>query len=209
MDLNYSKGFRLFELDLSWTSDNHLVCLHDWKSTAKRLFNHQTEKPVSLTVFHQLAADHYHWTPCDLSSIGQWLEQHPDAYVVTDIKGRIVTGHQLIAETLPDKIAQFIPQFTQKKHYNRIREYGFSRLIWTLLSYNGTPETLADDRLHMSLFAITMPKAKADAGWAKVIKDTATYVHTINDPKLAKHYVQAQGLTSVYTDFLPIKPEND
>lgn len=71
-----------------------------------------------LAKFYQLAADRYHWKPGDLSSIGQWLEQHPDAYVITDIKGRTIPRHQSIAETLPDKIAQFILGFTHKNIMN-------------------------------------------------------------------------------------------
>ncbi|WP_154224224.1 glycerophosphodiester phosphodiesterase family protein [Marinicella rhabdoformis] len=205
LDENYKRGFRLFELDLSWTSDNHLVCLHDWKSTAKRLLKLESGKPLTLTSFHQRAKEVYQWTPCDLSSLNNWLTKHPEAYIVTDIKGRIEKGHQLIADTLPKKLNQIIPQFTQKDHYNKIKDQGFSKMIWTLFSYNGTPKTLADDRRHMKLFAITMPKSKADAGWALTTGDTPTYVHTINDPKVAKHYTQNLGISSVYTDFLPSK----
>ena len=30
LDQNYEAGFRAFEIDLSFTSDGELVCLHDW-----------------------------------------------------------------------------------------------------------------------------------------------------------------------------------
>ena len=30
LDRNYGAGFRAFEIDLSFTSDGELVCLHDW-----------------------------------------------------------------------------------------------------------------------------------------------------------------------------------
>jgi arylsulfatase A-like enzyme len=32
LDENYRRGFRFFELDFNWTSDNQLVCIHDWES---------------------------------------------------------------------------------------------------------------------------------------------------------------------------------
>ena len=35
LDENYSKGFRLFELDLLLTSDNYIVAAHDWKNWRK------------------------------------------------------------------------------------------------------------------------------------------------------------------------------
>ena len=42
---NYAKGFRYFEMDFSWTSDNKLVCLHDWKKRFKLVFKQKTKKP--------------------------------------------------------------------------------------------------------------------------------------------------------------------
>lgn len=209
LNASYKNGFRLFELDLSWTNDGHLVCLHDWKQTAKRLFKHESGEPLSLTEFKKQTTENYQWAPCDIASIDNWLTKHTDAYIITDIKGKTEAGHQLIADSIPQRVSQIIPQFTQKKHYQPIKKLGYSRMIWTLFSYNGTPKTLAEDRKEMELFAITMPKSKADAGWAREIKDTPTYVHTINDPNLAKHYAQDLELTSVYTDFLPVKPEYD
>ena len=44
IDLNYSLGLRYFEIDFSWTNDDRLVCIHDWKQSYKRLFNNDTKK---------------------------------------------------------------------------------------------------------------------------------------------------------------------
>ena len=35
LDLSYSKGIRIFELDLKLTEDNELVAVHDWTSWKK------------------------------------------------------------------------------------------------------------------------------------------------------------------------------
>ncbi len=32
LNLNYSNGFRIFEIDIITTTDGHLVCAHDWDS---------------------------------------------------------------------------------------------------------------------------------------------------------------------------------
>ena len=39
LDANYEKGFRLFEIDLSWTADNQLALIHDWEKTYERYFS--------------------------------------------------------------------------------------------------------------------------------------------------------------------------
>lgn len=36
LNLNYGKGFRTFEIDLSCTSDDKLICLHDWGNSFKK-----------------------------------------------------------------------------------------------------------------------------------------------------------------------------
>ena len=82
LHLNYEKGFRLFELDISETKDGHFVATHDWKHWATQT-NYKGTLPVSRAEFltHKIY-DKY--TPMDMDSINNWFATHPDAILVTD-----------------------------------------------------------------------------------------------------------------------------
>lgn len=79
---NYSKGFRLFELDISTTSDGHYVATHDWKHWQKQT-KYKGSLPVSLAEFkkHKIYGK---YTPLDISLINEWFKTHPDATLITD-----------------------------------------------------------------------------------------------------------------------------
>ena len=42
LNYNYELGHRYFEVDFSWTQDDELVLIHDWKLSYNRLFGNNT-----------------------------------------------------------------------------------------------------------------------------------------------------------------------
>jgi len=70
MDLSYSKGCKLFELDLRLTTDGKIVAKHDpFEMTEKEFMS-------------QLIEGKY--TPMNMEVINVWFQNHPDAILVTD-----------------------------------------------------------------------------------------------------------------------------
>ncbi len=53
----------------------------------------------------------------------------------------------------------------------------------------------------MGLFAVTMPKKRAESGLPEALGAIPTYVHTVNDPKEAGRYF-GMGIDGIYTDWL-------
>lgn len=206
MDLNLEKGFSLFEIDFIWTSDGEIVCLHDWDRTPKWLLGYEGEVALSLKEFQALKNEQFDMKPCDIYSLSTWVQQNPNTYIVTDFKGKNLKGHQVMKEVINDAHSRIIPQFTQPEQYAELKKMGYQHLIWTLYSFKGKNQSVIDHSKDMDLFAITMPPHKAKQGLAKAIKPLGipTYVHTINDTEEALDYQKTWGLTSVYTDFLPI-----
>ena len=51
LNLNIKNGFTYFEIDFSFTRDNRLVCLHDWKGSFKRSFGFQAGEKPSIETF--------------------------------------------------------------------------------------------------------------------------------------------------------------
>ncbi len=82
LDNSYSKGFRLFELDIIETSDGKLVAAHDWEHWAA-ITKYEGDLPASSVDFlsHKL---HGKFTPLDITTINNWFIEHPEAILVTD-----------------------------------------------------------------------------------------------------------------------------
>ncbi|MFC4096796.1 PI-PLC domain-containing protein [Euzebyella saccharophila] len=82
LDVNYKKGFRLFELDIIETSDGEWVAAHDWEMWS-RFTDYTGELPPTLAEFkkHTIYGD-YH--TMDINDINHWFSNHKDAILVTD-----------------------------------------------------------------------------------------------------------------------------
>ncbi len=204
LDFNYEKGFRLFEIDFIWTSDKQLVCLHDWDRTPKWLLNYTEENPLSLNQFNQLKNQELSLKPCNLKRLNDWLHSHPEAFIVTDVKQNNIAALNQIKQQINNSVYKMIPQIYQPEEYEPTKALGYRNIIWTLYAYKGDNDQVIEETAHMNLFAVTMPKHRANQGLGKSLltQKIATYVHTINDVNEALTFISDFGITSVYTDFI-------
>jgi len=70
LNLSYSKGCKLFELDLTLTTDGKIVAQHDPPGITEAEF---MSKPIAGK-----------YTPMNMNAINLWFQNHPDAILVTD-----------------------------------------------------------------------------------------------------------------------------
>ena len=70
LDLSYSKGCKLFELDLVLTTDGKIVAQHDPPGITEAEF---MARPILGK-----------YTPLNMEAINRWFQNHPDAILVTD-----------------------------------------------------------------------------------------------------------------------------
>ena len=216
-DRAHADGLRVFEVDFSWSSDAHLLALHDWTaqydywfapSLIDRAVNRIRQRLGSLTL--PTSRDEFlakpmrsGVTPMDIELVLGWLDRHPDSVLVTDIKSENVKGLSLIAQLRPDLSGQIIPQIYAFEEYQPVRELGFSRIILTTYRQNMTTFDILEKAKPLDLFAVTLGYWRvleiADYGVARL--PFPVFVHTINDPKTALE-LQSKGVFGVYTDYL-------
>jgi glycerophosphoryl diester phosphodiesterase len=200
LDAN-AASYELFEIDFLWTSDGKLVCLHDWDDNARRIFGRGFTPPPTLAEFEKLAEDHPDWTNCTLDSLAAWLDAHPEERLVTDVKDDNVAALKEIASVIEDFPTRVIAQIYQPEEHAAVREIGYHTIIWTLYQYEGTNE----DVLHLApgfeLYAVTMPKRRAESGLPDALGEIPTYVHTVNDPAEAERFF-GLGIDGIFTDWL-------
>jgi hypothetical protein len=82
LDSSYNNGFRLFELDISETSDSEFVATHDWYTWSIQT-GFQGTLPPTLAEYNSYKI----WgkyEPLDMKAINTWFSNHPDAILVSD-----------------------------------------------------------------------------------------------------------------------------
>jgi len=200
---SYHLGRRVLEFDFMWTSDGHLACVHNWRS--KYSSSITNDVPMSLAEWLDVKV-YDAFTPLCLESLAGFMKEHPDLYIVTDVKQDNEKAAALIAREYPELMDRFIIQIYRDGEYDGIRALGFPNIIYT--TYNLSKEQ-KEDFAHLTQFAAehqllgyTYPlKYFKQEGYAEKMGQTGVmlFVHTVN----ASTDIQAcydAGITAVYTD---------
>src|SRR5699024_6063179 len=112
MEKSYERGHRFFEIDLSWSRDDILVGIHDWKDTWTQLGGQPGNKPALRRPgsMPEIAAD-----LMTLDDACRWLKQRPYARLITDPKSRHIDALLTIKRFCGTK--NIIPQVHNETEY--------------------------------------------------------------------------------------------
>jgi phosphoglycerol transferase len=206
LDYNLEKGATYFEIDFNYTSDNKLVCIHDWQESFKKSFGVENSVPVSYQEFIAMVDKNYLYKNCTLKSLSKWLEKNPGAYVVTDVKDDNLKALKDIAMSVKDFSKRIIPQVYDPDNFAIIKDMGFEQMIWTLYRYKEKDDlgaVLAWANKFDGPFAVTMPESLAMTALPGELRKIGvpTYVHTVNSETEMLRYFN-NDVTEIYTDFL-------
>lgn len=213
--INYWRGQRVFETDLSITSDGILVLRHDWNTDLGQAevfgedFGREGDTPVTAAEFMS-APVWGKYTPMTLKDWFVIMKSHPDIYMVTDTKfySDIEERFGLFVGTAvengyEDVLSRVIVQIYYEDMYDEVSSvYPFENWIWTLyrIGYPGGNEVL-DFMRRKDIPVLTMPSD----GWSSQIgrelegSGIKVYVHTVNDEEEARLRI-SQGVSGIYTD---------
>ena len=205
--------FSLFELDFEWTSDGTLVGLHDWDVIFERLYGFRPEGPLAYERFRELDTQ-LGVTPVGLDDLRVFLDEHPDARIVTDVKNDNLRALAHLAEEIEDHAGRLIPQVYQPAEFAEAIGLGYRDIIWTLYRYPGNRDAervaghVRDFRAldEDALYAVAMPELLVREGTAERLREIGVpvYAHTINSCE-AYGELRNLGASSIYTDALDIE----
>lgn len=214
-----ARDYSMFEIDLSWTSDGHLVCIHNWHSRAERAFGRQFDEPPTLEEFKRLAALRPFDRNCTADSLMNWLRAQPQARLVTDIKTRNLDGLARLAKDYPDMVARITPQIFDPAHHAAVKAMGYGDVILALYRIPGTLEDITKMVGGSGIKAVSIDKERIISGLPLALKERdwphenvrlpfphkmkqlgiATYVHTVN--WLTDFaYLRRSGVAGIFTD---------
>ena len=140
---SYQMGCRLFEVDLTKTSDGVWVCRHSWTQSMGQW---EGDKARVLSEAEFLSSPIYRkYTPMTLADFLKLLKNYPDAFVMLDSKQYSVRSYQTTVEDYADYLEiaeaagaeevldQIIPEiYTQPMFAGTALLYNFPTYIYSL-----------------------------------------------------------------------------
>lgn len=208
LDHSVSVGHTVIEVDISWTSDDHLVLFHDWDDSVDRLLESEPGR-MSLAGF-QAARSRWGLTHLVLDDLGAWLAEHPRILIVTDVKVRNIEALRRIADAFPEMLDRFVPQIYSPEELAPARDLGFTNIILTLYRSELTDDEVVAFTDEHDIYAVTMPPGRArTANLPDRLASAGEYVfvHTVND-YFSFDQLKTLGVYGVYTDWMSPADEN-
>ena len=203
LDFSYQRGYRTMEMDFFWTTDGQLVCIHDWDA----YYAHSLGKEALTLQEFEFVNGSYGFTSMTIDTLAQWMTQHGDVVIVTDIKENCVEGAKLIAEWYPQWRDRFYIQIYNTQDYEAVSALGFQNIILTVYKMTWAEKADANALVAFAnshpLAGITFPIDLVDLipGYLEtlVASGTPVFVHTVNDAATQQMLFDA-GAAGVYTD---------
>ena len=212
----YEQGVRLFELDLSKTSDGVWVCRHNWNDPMGQ-WSGNGKKVLTEKEFKQ-SKIYGKYTPMTLEDLFLLLKDYPDAYVMIDSKQYSIRNYQRTLEDYSDYVEiarlagagevldQIIPEiYSEAMFPGTAMIYSFPSYIYSLWQ-----EYSVEDLEEIASFCKEKGIQAATVYWKYWSEETEKifekngirlYVYTVNEREQARKYI-SQGAEGICTDFL-------
>lgn len=198
----YEKGNRYIELDFNFTSDFKPVCIHDWNHLVYSGYDgtKPTEEEFMLNNIYGI------FTPMNLEIVADFMIEHQDLYIITDVKDLNVFFSDYIRDHYPELMNRFVIQVYHESEYEYVSKMGFENIIFSLYKLDWESKTdtasLVEFAKNNKLFGYTFPASLCDMeGYVSSLldADVPLFIHTVNDKKEQQKYFE-MGISGIYTD---------
>lgn len=229
---NYDKGFRIFEVDLLFTSDDELVARHEWSETDYERF--EQLDLINLSTIEKNDRDEYiptleqflnmkingKYTPMTFDDVIRLLQEYDDIIFVTDTKWSdeesveksftaIVNQVKEVDEML---LTRIIPQLYTIEMYDIVEKiYGFENYVYTMYqeTHRSNYEVIEFINKNEEIAFITMPQFFASL-WGAPRFDLLNQLQYLKKPMffhtinddMILEELLYYGASGVYTDNL-------
>ncbi len=200
---SYEGGTRLCEIDFLKTVDNYQVAFHSWDGFLTKFFSVESKDDYTHDEFmsFNMIGDA---GQLDLERIINLMNtEFTELILVTDTKDDNMTLLSEIKEKYPKMMVRIIPQVYNQEEYKKAKELGFENIIYTLYESPDTDEEVVEFCKTNSVFAITMPSARATEEFVSSLKELNVYVycHTIDSIE-DFNYLRSKKVDGIYTNDL-------
>ena len=197
-ELNYERGYRVFEVDLRVLDDGTIVCSHT--------------QPSELTVGEYEASRTVGgYTPLTMTNLAELMARYPDAWVMTDMKSGGPADHDNLLKALRSAVSsdstsqsRIIVQAYEEADYRAAHKLGYENIIYTLYrqQIQEWPHSIAFAAENNIRF-IGMPKELVTTETVEQARSKQIWVgvYTVNSESERSRY-EKMGVTHFYSDYL-------
>ncbi len=200
----YAHGNRFCEIDLQETVDGMLICGHGDEN--ELVFGTGLSPDASGEEFMNCRI----WgkfTPLSAAELMAFVQDHPDLYIITDVKTDNIQVCRWIAAEYPQLRDRVVVQIQLPEEYEMLREMGFRFIMYPIFK---TPDEERDvlslaafSRKH-ELVALIVPNGyyipDCKLSLAEKIIGVPIIIHTLNDEWEINYYLDHNLVLAVYTD---------
>jgi hypothetical protein len=142
------------------------------------------------------------------------MREHPDIYVITDVKTDNLRVCRCLKEEYPDLTDRFIVQIQLPEEYDELKALGFLYITYPIFKtpdeQRGLLQLAAFVRQH-ELLALILPNGyylpDSKLLLAETIIGTPFILHTLNNEREIRYYRNTRLAKTVYTD-QPVRDGN-
>lgn len=204
LEQTLQRGNRVIEIDFMYTSDGHLVCIHDWKSITGQSAPMDLESFSNLRIFAK-------FTPLTAAELLTYMQQYPDLHIVIDTKetnpNQVVLDLITLCGDDSDLPRRFIIQLYgggDKQYLMDAYPFTGENFLFTAYKFGtGNPLQIAELCYHEDISVITVPHGSFSDEVLSFLSEKGFIIfeHTVNYPNDAQAALQ-RGVYGLYTDFL-------
>jgi hypothetical protein len=149
-----NRGFRVFEVDLAVSLDDHLICFHGGSEAELDRMTYANYLEI---------APRQHLEPCEFRDLVQVASRDPGIRIVLDVKNRFDRAYQIARMEIgsPALGKSFIPQIY---HFDQLRpfraDHFFAGEIFTSYRSYLTNEAVIESARRLNVHAITLTRQR-------------------------------------------------
>lgn len=198
-----SEGNCFIEMDLRYTSDNYLVCAHNWSDAFLDVEDPTLEEFLSTKIQGK-------FTPLTAEHLIQIMRENPEMRLVTDIKGAdvctVISDLAVLAEGDPSILDRFIIQlYTGREKPSVLEIYPFdeSQFLFTTYNWGNWQLEVAQICNEENISVIAVPYGEMSDHDAALTRELGftVYEYTVNRADMANRSLE-RGISGFYTDTL-------
>jgi glycerophosphoryl diester phosphodiesterase len=192
---SYAAGFRLFEVDISVTRDNQLICRHDTPDVDEDNFS-----------FADFVAENRRLGKkgnCVFADLIHAVSAHPDIYIILDVKNRFNDAYRLMRQMIGGSGLgrRFIPQLYDFSELPTFRRDGFfaGPIFTSYRSQYTTRQIMAYARQYdLPVVTLSDWRLRRLPPGDTVLRSRIVFGHPMDNLAGAKKW-KAWGLRAIYT----------
>lgn len=203
LEESLAEGKQFIELDLRYTSDQHLVCAHNWTDA------YLEDVHPSLEEFENSRIQGK-FTPLTAEKMMQIMKVNPQMYLVTDIKeedmAAVIADLAELADRDPEVLDRFVIQLytgREKPQIQQVYPFRDEQFLFTTYEWGQFQLEVAQICNEENIGVITVHHGEMSDEDVQLLSDLGfvIYEHTVNRADQARRSLQ-RGIAGFYTDTL-------